>query len=297
MIHKIEIYNARPKTLWSNFIDENRLVNLNPLVEEIQLDFSKCNFIEPFHLVALACLLEEYTMNGKRLTFLKLDNLELNDYLNNINFFKYWTPDFDRNTYTPTVKSTNLCLWKLDSRMISEYVLRAQEYFENNFLTDKSVEPLNISLAEAFNNINDHANSAVSGYCLSQYYPNIKKMKISVCDFGYGIPFVVNKYLVDNGVKPLSDQEAIIKSIEKSFSTKSMPHNRGFGLDTIRSIVESSNGRLRIRSNKGVVEMANNSINSYSLERSFGGTHIEIILDTSTFYEKEGDLIQDDFEF
>lgn len=297
MIHNIKLLNARKKGFWIRFINKNRLANLQSGINKIEIDFSQCTFIEPFHIVVLSCLIEEYYLKGMKIEFTNCIHLELNEYLNKINFYDYWNPSFDRNTYTPNKIATNLCLWKLKPEMITSYVVRAQEYFENNFNSNRTFQPLNVSLAELFNNINDHAESNVSGYCISQYYPNIEKVKIAVCDFGIGIPNSVNKYLRENDKSLLSEGNAIIKSLEKSFSCKSHPHNRGWGLDTIRSIVLDCSGELRIISNKGAYELKNGKEEIFELKDSFSGTQIEIILDSSKFDQKEDDYIVKNFHF
>jgi len=283
------------KSQWYKFINTNRPGPDIP--DTLIIDLSDCNFLEPIHIVMISCLIEEYYQLGSKIEFQTGNRLEVNEYLRGINFFDYWTDGFNRNTYTPTFKATNLALWKLDGSMISEYVIRAQKYFEQNYMQGKSVEPLNIALAEIFNNILDHSQSSVTGYCLSQYYPNSQKMKIAVCDFGKGIPIVVNDYLASFGNAPLKHDLAIIKSLEKTFSSKSAPHNKGLGLDTIKEIVLSCSGELRIISNYGYYHLGPSGPNHYLLKSTFEGTLLEIILDTNTFGAKDEDFRIEDFEF
>lgn len=296
MNYELRLPNSGPKSDWSNFIHQNRLKNFEGGIGQASINFSDCAFIEPFHVVALACLIEEYYLNGFEIVFLECNNLELCEYLSKINFFNYWNANFNRNSFTPSLIRTNLPLWKLDSTRISSYVIEAQNYFETNFLRGKDVEPLNTSLAEAFNNIHDHADSPVGGYCLSQFYPHSNKLKIAVCDFGKGIPFLVNEYFNKIGKPKIEDHEAISLAFQKSFSTKTTPQNKGFGLDTIKNIVLNSNGSLRIYSNQGVYFLDGTSNKAYATHLNFQGTHIEIILDTTTFHEKENEFFENDFE-
>jgi signal transduction histidine kinase len=290
---KIETFS---QDLWNKFINDNRYSdNVSTLI----IDYKNCNFLEPSNVVQLACLIEEYYQNHTKIIFLEGgdQNFPLQEYLTNIRLLEYWNDGFDRTTYTQNSKITNLCLWRLDSTMVSPYVVHAQRYFESNFQSDISFEPLNIALSELFNNIIDHSNSKISGYTTSQYYPKIGKLKIAVCDFGNGIPNRVNSYLNACGKPVLKDSDALKKAFEYSFSTKSAPHNRGFGLDTLSEIVKTSNGELRVVSNNGMCIMKPHETQFYDIKHSFNGTHFEIILDTTTFYPKDEENFEDDFSF
>ena len=295
MSHLIKIPDI-PKHLWPDFISINRVHALGREVDKVILDFKDCPFIEPLHIVSIACLIEEYHIQNIEIVFLNYEKAELKNYLSNINFFKYWGSNFNRNTYTPSKISTNLCLWKVDNSMISEYVRKAQEYFEVNYLDGLDVQPLNISLAELFNNINDHAGSKVSGYCISQFYPRNDTLKIAVCDFGKGIPNVVNDFLATVGRPQVSDEQAIEMAFEKAFSSKSTPQNRGFGLDTIKDIVLYCGSTMRVYSNKGAYKLSATETNVFPLKSNFEGTLYEIVLDTNKFEPKEDENFEADFE-
>ena len=182
----------------------------------------------------------------------------VNSYLSNILFWGYWNKDFDRTEYHQNSKTTNLCLWKLNASMISNYVVYAQKYFEDNFGSQRSFEPLYISLAELFNNIVDHSKSNVSGYTTNQFYPQLKELRIAVCDFGIGIPYKINEYLASTGNQTILSHEALQKAFQKGFSTKTLPHNRGFGLDTLKTIVQSCGGNLKVISNNVILALSSN---------------------------------------
>ena len=170
--------------------------------------------------------------------------------------------------------------------------------FEKNFSSDRSFEPLNIALAELFNNIIDHSKSTVSGYTTNQYYPKSNKLKIAVCDFGIGIPNKINEYLVSQGKDKIPSSLALSKAFEIGFSTKSSPRNRGFGLDTLMNIIENSNGSFKVISNDAMLTLEpNQKVELFKLNHSFHGTHFEIILDTTTFYKKNNETSDEDFSF
>ncbi len=294
MTKELRLFNGL-KSKWAFFINDNRY-NAKLNVSLLLIDFTGCRFLEPFHLVILSCLIEEYFIHGVDIQFNMGSNLELNEYLHKISFFNYWNSTFDRNQFLPNRKSTCLPLWKMKSDSIDNYVVKAQQYFQTNFLSGINVAPLNISLAEIFNNIIDHSSSQVSGFTINQFYPNLNKMKIAVCDFGKGIPVVVNQFLKISGSQGLDDNAAILKAFEKSFSTKSTPQNRGFGLDTVREIAKNCNGGLKVISNSGLYAFGSLGESSLNFKKSFNGTVFEIVLDTTSFYSQESEEYNSEYE-
>jgi hypothetical protein len=291
----IKLVTANSKYHWNRFINENLFTETTT---ELIVDFSKCDFIEPFHIVLLACCIEDYHRNHIPIIFEKGSNLPLNEYLSNIKFWDYWQPNFERTSFTQNSNISNLCLWQLSPTKLSSYVVYAQEYFENNFSNERSFEPLNISLAELFNNIIDHSQSLVSGYTTNQYYPKSNKLKIAICDLGIGIPNKINNYLVSQGMPIISSVTALSKSFEKGYSTKSSPKNRDFGLDTLMTIAKNSNGSLKVISNNAMLILKpNEEAKLFPLNYSFHGTHFEMILDVNTFYEKNNENFDEDFSF
>lgn len=292
-IVELKVKTAMKKSYWSNFISANRYIFHDKKPIKLVINLSECLFIEPFHLVSLACLIEEYHLNGVEIHFVNAENYELIEYLSNIRFFEYWSEGFDRTKYTNAKIRTTLCLWKISKSMISPYVQYAQKYFEENTIRDKNFSPLNISLSELFNNIYAHSNSIIDGFCLTQFYHSSKMVKIAISDFGIGIPKSVNNYLKKRSLPKLSDEKAIKKAFDLKFSAKTKPHNAGFGLDTIKTILNESNGILHVVSNKGVFKIKDKRETLYVSKGEFHGTHFELILDTKTFENQRDDIRQD----
>jgi len=170
--------------------------------------------------------------------------------------------------------------------MIYFYSTYAKQYFER-FVKNKDLVPLAANMDEVFNNIFDHSKSPVTGYIITQYYPKNNKLSFSVCDFGIGIPTSIITF--DNEQEPdFEDWKAILKSLEKGFSINSTPRNRGFGLNNILEFTESSNGKLLIISNDGIVEKkAGDMYRSGSSDFNFSGTLIKVEVDLNTFEEKD----------
>ena len=114
-------------------------------------------------------------------------------------------------------------------------------------------------------------------------------MSFSVCDFGIGIPTSIYKYGNEN-LENFEDWKAILRSLEKGFSVRSTPRNRGFGLNNILELTEKNNGQLVIISNTGVVrKKAGKNYEAGTNDYNFSGTLIKIDVDLNTFNDKDED--------
>lgn len=279
---------------WFDFVN-NSLKKCQDTLDLI-VDFNEVKFLETDDFVVLACLIESFIEKGcKSIKFIG-GTKEFNAHLENIKFKKYWEPGFNRTRFTVSRNRTTLCLWKVDPEMVYSYSVHAREYFERNFLKKKDLLPLASNLDEVFNNILDHAQSEIQGYIITQFYPKNNQLSFSVCDFGIGIPKSINTYFESRNEPKLEDWQTIIEAIKLGFSVKSNPKNRGFGLDNILQLTESSNGSLIIRSNRGYFEKsANKNFIIGDMPSYFPGTLIKVRMDLNTFEEKdENDEI---FEF
>lgn len=288
----IRSYN---KSSWIAFIENNRIAKQDSHPSDLIVDFTHAEFLEPFHIVTLASLIEEYHQVKVKISFRNAENKGVSSYLSYIRFCEYWNEGFNRNNYTTCRISTTLCLWHINHPMISQYVDTAQKYFENNILRGKDAEPLNLCLSELFNNINDHSESSISGYCINQYYRKNKKMKIAVCDFGVGIPNTVNRYLKEIGEPILENDKALLKAFEFKFSSKSKPHNQGRGLDTLKGIIKECDGFLRVISNNSCLIIRDGKLKCFKLDYEFNGTYFDISLNTEYFEEQTNK--SEDFDY
>lgn len=256
-------------------------------IKKLIIDFRNVHFIDTDRFVTLACLIEVFYQKGCEIIFPEeFKGIQaVERHLDNIKFKNYWTEGFDRESYTMPFNSSTFGLWKISESMIYSYSQRAREYVERLFGDNRDMIPLASNMDEVFNNIFDHSQSPVSGYIISQFYPTTNMLCFSVCDFGVGIPQAIK----DSGKNlNINDSEAIFKSLEHGFSIKSTPQNRGFGLNNILELTESSNGRLIITSNNGVVykKAGHNPLLS-NKDYNFQGTLVRVEVDLNTFEEKE----------
>jgi hypothetical protein len=291
MEHTIKIITG---THWLNLLKQNNLL-LKPNATKLILDFSQTTFLNPYQIVSIACLVEEYSQKGVEIDFVK-GSYQINRYLENIRFYEYWKPGFDRNKFTKLKIDTTMCLWKVSYSMIYDYATQAQRYFQNGYFEGKSLDSLHIALTEVFNNIFDHSKSPVDGYVLTQCFPNIGKIDISLCDFGVGIPAKINEIWTASGKAKLPDEYAIRAALVRTMSSKSTPHNKGFGLANLFDMVKKLNGEISIHSNNGVfLRNASGEIKQYRSNNFFSGTLITVSLYKSYLPDLEDEIAIDEF--
>lgn len=266
-------------------------------ISVLVIDFSETYFLEPYHIVSLACLIEENYKNNVSIEFVASTNYHINHYLTNIRLLEYWSSRFNRNAFTKLKIETALCLWQVRNDMIDSYATEAQKYFQNAYLKGKSLDSLHISLTEVFNNIFDHSGSLVDGYVLTQYYPKIGKIVTSICDFGIGIPKKINQYWIDHKKEMLPDDLALKAALKRKVSSQSTPHNRGFGLANILDSVSKLGGEVEIRSNYAVFSMSEGMRRSYLSNKYFSGTLIIITFNERYLPDIEAEVANEDFNF
>lgn len=276
---------------WSNFI--NKSIGDSHRVDHLIVDFNTVAFLNTDDLVMLACLIEVFYIQGAVISF-QGGIGGLNSHLDNIRFREYWRNDFDRESFTASKNSTTLCLWKISPKMIYDYSSYAKNYFMNKFLNGKDLISLSSNLDEVFNNIFDHAQSKVSGYIMTQYFPNLNKLSFSVCDFGIGIPNCINQFRKNNLESGLTDGKALEAAMKLGFSVKSIPQNRGLGLNNVVDFIDNSNGELLVISNYGCLnKKANQAFEIFETESFFPGTMIKVEVDTTTFEMMDDDEVFD----
>ena len=294
MRHRVKV-ETNGYAEWIKFIQAARVDALNPSINEVVIDFSETRFLEPMHVVSLACLIEIYAIKGVVIKF-QLGSYSINKYLNNIRFCEYWEKNFNRNSFTKLNIDTTFCLWKIRNSMIDNYADEAQKYFQNAYFQGKDLESLHISLSEVFNNIFDHSQSKVDGYVITQCYPSIGKIVTAICDFGVGIPTKINQIWEAGGKTKLSDEDAIRAAFFRKVSSKSQPHNRGYGLANLFDIVKSLSGELTVLSNNAVLhKMSNGVTTAYTPNISFAGTLIIITLDKRFLPDIEEQIDNEEF--
>jgi len=67
--YRIQIIGHKQVFPWVQLINANRFEVLRYKPRSLNIDLTNMNFIAPYHVVSLACLIEEYHMNGVIIKF------------------------------------------------------------------------------------------------------------------------------------------------------------------------------------------------------------------------------------
>ncbi|MBF0167275.1 MAG: sensor histidine kinase [Alphaproteobacteria bacterium] len=265
---------------------------------EFEFDFQRLAIIRPEGLTCIAHILE--LLNHRQARFVLrlptgLDTPSIK-YLDDSGFFlrfegrKLFPSASPRNTTFPLSSLTHA---------ESHYWLRERFIV---WLADQLEKPraslatLESCLQEIFNNIRDHSGVTIASI-FAQHFPNEShSIRISISDFGIGIPSAMRSRFPSYG-----DAQAIEQATQEGVSSRSLPTNRGMGLDQlVRNIVLRNKGRVVIHSGHGKLICRQDT--SDNLERIPGtvtgyypGTLIALYFSAETFVPDE--VEREDFEW
>ncbi|MBU6324213.1 MAG: hypothetical protein KJS92_01900 [Bacteroidetes bacterium] len=291
MVHR----NFRTIQETMHFLNENMLCNLDESiygVKRVEIDFSQCDYVEPYHLAPLACVLHEYLEAGFNIDVLGL-NARLQKYFDETGFFEFCEGKYVNAAFPDPKDKNTLPLWRIMPGAHNVYPQLAEGFFETNGLTGRDLQPLNSALGEMMNNVFDHSECKIPGYTVTQFHPNRKLLHTCVCDLGCTIPKSVNDYLTSQGLPSISSAAALDKAMEKNFSSYTQPHNRGLGLDNLVSIVRALKGRFLLVSGSSACIMEHEEEVLLDMQSNFPGTMVVITLNTDHLEVKEEEQTDD----
>jgi hypothetical protein len=149
----------------------------------------------------------------------------------------------------------------------------------NSGLSKSSLGELLGSILELMHNIRDHSQEQL-GCAHVQWYPNERRIRMSISDFGVGIPYEMRR-----AFPGVDDAEAIEKATVEGVSSKLGTRNRGAGLAyLIDNIVGNNKGWVGIHSGFGRLSCSNKNgtiekVRSGSTE-AYPGTLVSIDVTT-----------------
>ncbi len=109
----------------------------------------------------------------------------------------------------------------------------------------EAVGSIRTCVGEIFNNIRDHSALNI-GFVHAQHYPKLGDVRVTLSDFGRGIPSTIRER-----VGPMNDAAAILQASRAGVSAMSRPNNRGVGLDLLIDNVTANQGEVTIYSFSG----------------------------------------------
>lgn len=277
----------------SQFIDNSR----QPLNSEYEVDITNISFIAPAGVTALTNVISYLLANSCKVSvrypepnrFFKVVN-----YLDDCGFFEL----FLNQRIGPSSRCRDTTI-QLKSLAYSEYD-NWLGYTVIPWLSDcikldikRKWPSFTTVLGEIFNNVKDHAGErAQIASTLMQHFPKKNSVQMAISDFGVGIPTRVRSVAHDI----INDADAIIQAVQDNFSSKSIPTNRGAGLDTVISnAVHLNKGTVVIMSGYGSVRFTVGRTTKYTQAVNYPGTLLHLSLRTDTINHNDYD--QEDFSW
>lgn len=281
-------------SLLSSVIDND----LHPKEKNISFNFTRLKFIEPAGVTILSNLFEWLRTRGVTATIVYPGNSTSKTspikFLDDSQFFLRYAGR--ALTPNPSVRSTTIPLKLVAYNDSYSWLENDFSFWLSNRLDipQNSLTNIRMCFGEIFNNIRDHAQENI-GCIFSQHYPKVNEVKITISDFGVGIPNNIRR--VNPGV---TDDQAIDLATTEGVTSKTSPRNLGAGLHTlIENVVNNNNGSVYIHSNYGILSCTkdNNKVIKHSqlMESFYPGTLIEVVLNTDNIQNITD--IEEEFEW
>lgn len=137
------------------------------------------------------------------------------------------------------------------------------------------------NVAEVYVNAFEHAASPVGITCCGQHYPKMKELKLTLADFGVGIPAKVRAFKQDAQAARLWTPESCMAwAFQRGTSTKAGASDgpSGLGLDLLLSFMRVNGGTLEMFSHEGHALIAPDRVQFSSRASFFPGTLVTLSL-------------------
>ena len=131
-------------------------------------------------------------------------------------------------------------------------------------------------VAEIYMNAFTHSQSAIGVTSCGQYYPNLKELKLTIVDFGVGIPSNVRAFLKNDNI---SSEECMRWAFADGHTTATDSNiSRGIGLGMLDRFVRLNQGKLEIYSDNAYTCIDKDGQRFEGREQTFRGTIVNITL-------------------
>ena len=267
-----------------------------PIAPAFTLDFDKLNFIDGSGYTVLSNSIGYLLHRGTRVSFRNFKKIERPaiQYLDDCGFFKRYLEYPLRSS--ASVKSTTIpCEPITHDRGFGWIENRLSPWLSYAFdLPQSELASVRTCVKEIWNNVADHS-SVATGFVHAQHYPNVHQLRITLSDFGLGIPHTIKRVYGS-----MTDQDAIELATRDGVTSRSKMNNMGVGLSYLVDTILSKRGKVRVHSRNGnVTFLCDNQDNRNHIKRmsqgTYPGTLVEIELDTRLFIGDDDE--RGDFEW
>ncbi|KJR40948.1 ATP-binding region ATPase domain-containing protein [Candidatus Magnetoovum chiemensis] len=212
--------------------------------------FDKCNFLRQnavAYLGGLARLINYH--NGEAVFYWEsIVNRRVFEHLKSNGFISIFLDNSDRTKHSSVPYCEDLIQNKdgIISYLKTEWLGKGWINISN-----KLKDAISGTVWEIYTNAFEYANSPIGIFSCGQHYPKMSEIKLTVMDFGVGIPHNVRNFLKnDPKEKNLTDGECLKWAFQKGTTTSKKNNiSRGLGLDLLKEFVKVNNGKIEIFSN------------------------------------------------
>lgn len=262
-----------------------------PSDDYLTFDFKGLNFIDGSGITVLRNSVTWLLKSDSKVEFVNYNNVTKDciKYLDDCGFFEAYLGTKLRRD--GRCRSTTLpCRFIERSRSFSFIDARLSPFLASALHVDeRSLAGLRSCMKEIFNNIADHS-TQTTGFVHVQHYPKMHKVKITVSDFGVGIPSTIRKTFGD-----MTDANAILLAAQEGVTSQSQPNNMGAGLNYLLDCVSANGGEVVIHSQSGFLrcfsDRSGQRRKGYNRQGRYPGTLVDISIDSRLF---RGDDYDDD---
>ena len=244
--------------------------------DDVLFDLSKTEFIAPFGIVLLAGTISERIALGKRSKYQRPKKSVTRKFLSGIGFNDFFKISGDNHKIqSPSVQLRRL--YEIDYLLIDQIL----EVFGGSIRMTEGVKAsLRLALNELMTNAFDHSESERGCYVCAQTYPQKKKIRLCITDFGIGIRKALKKSPDYKHLK--SDEESILLAVQEGITSRQKT-TAGYGLTHINRFMRVNDGKMHILSGKGKIMWDYSSARKYrgkkqTMHFPFTGTIINLLI-------------------
>ena len=153
------------------------------------------------------------------------------------------------------------------------------------------------SVWEIYDNAFTHAASTTGVFSCGQHYPRLKRLKLTVVDFGVGIPRRVSDFIsLIEPDRSLLPRDCMEWAFKRGNSTKNTGASAGIGFDILRDLVRLNGGTLEVYSHSGHARIVKTGDFYTSRTKSFAGTVLNIVLNCDdSYYCLSSETVENDY--
>lgn len=254
----------------------------NGYFEDIQFDFSCCNFLRPNAVAFLGGLTRfiQSRAGTVRFDWTTLTNGAVRMNLCQNGFagcFGYPSSGWDGNSI-PYREDRNLDMNGIMDYLTYNWIGKGWVH-----VSELLRDAITGRMWEIYINAFEHSGTSVGVTSCGQYFKNHNALILTAVDFGQGIPAKIRSFFQNKNIDPaivaqLTDAHCLKWAFGRGHSTCTGGVPRGLGLDFLKEFVKLNQGKLEIYSNQGYALVNHDGENYFNREISFEGTVVQITL-------------------